>query len=98
MTAVSLAVSDVTVWALSPDGFIHKRVGMSENNFIGDAWKKVSDLQVKAFSASVCNTLFGVDLEGNLHHLITRKFVMNEHREVADESEDLLDIEWTIVK
>lgn len=98
MTAVSLAVSDITVWALSQNGFILRRVGMSENNCIGDAWKKVSDLQVTTFSATICNTLFGVDLEGNLHHLITRQFSIDEQKEARDTCEDLLEADWTIVK
>jgi len=38
MTAIALTVSDATVWALSSMGQVYKRVGVSENNYIGEAW------------------------------------------------------------
>ncbi len=38
MTAIALSVSDVTVWALSAAGQIYKRIGITENNYIGEAW------------------------------------------------------------
>ena len=38
MTAISLTVSDSSVWALSPAGLVYKRVGVTENNYIGEAW------------------------------------------------------------
>ena len=38
MTATALTVSDSTVWALSSQGQVFKRVGVSQNNYIGEAW------------------------------------------------------------
>ena len=38
MTATALTVSDATVWALSSQGQVFKRVGVSQNNYIGEAW------------------------------------------------------------
>ena len=39
ISAVSIAVSRLTVWVLSPSGQIYRRTGISPTNWVGDAWE-----------------------------------------------------------
>ncbi|XP_069951775.1 tectonin beta-propeller repeat-containing protein 2 isoform X2 [Cherax quadricarinatus] len=65
LLALNLSISDNEVFALTPSGEVFKRIGVTNTNYIGDAWQKIPGNLAK-ISATVDNFLWGLDNDGHL--------------------------------
>lgn len=69
LAATHLSISEDQVVALTPRGEVFRRMGVSANNFIGDAWVRVPG-RLAGLSVTTDNTLWGLNACGHLckHH------------------------------
>lgn len=70
----SLTLSRTSVWAVSRSGGVFRRRSITPTNWLGDTWVRVPGPvggQVTALAAGQCDTLWALDMEGNMMHMTT---------------------------
>ncbi|XP_037800647.1 LOW QUALITY PROTEIN: tectonin beta-propeller repeat-containing protein 2-like [Penaeus monodon] len=72
LLALHLSISENDVYALTPNGEIFKRIGVTETNYIGDVWEKVPGNLAK-ISVTTDDHLWGLNSSGYLcqHEMLT---------------------------
>lgn len=63
--ALHLSISENEVYALTPNGEVFKRTGVTETNYIGDAWEKIPG-NLARISVTTDNCLWGLNSDGNI--------------------------------
>ncbi|XP_042873453.1 tectonin beta-propeller repeat-containing protein 2-like [Penaeus japonicus] len=92
LLALHLSISENDVYALTPNGEIFKRIGVTETNYIGDAWEKVPGNLAK-ISVTTDDRLWGLNSSGYLcqHQMLTvtemRQKAVSRSRDVSLGSE-----------
>ena len=69
-----LTLSRSSVWAVSRSGGVFRRRGVTPTNWLGDSWSRVPGPlggQVTALAAGQCDTLWALDMEGNMMQMTT---------------------------
>ena len=85
-----LTLSRSSVWAMSRSGRVFRRRGVTPTNWLGDSWSQVPGPlggQVTALAAGQCDTLWALDMEGNMMQMTTVE-VGAENKGVTGAEED----------
>ena len=91
MLVSGLTLSRSSVWAVSHGGGVFRRLGITPTNWLGDAWTQVPGPrggQVTALAAGQCDTLWALDMEGNIVQMTTMEVEAENTKVVAEEEED----------
>ncbi|XP_075212904.1 tectonin beta-propeller repeat-containing protein 2 isoform X2 [Lycorma delicatula] len=72
--ATHLSISGVAVWAVTPDGSLYRRYGISQNNYIGDYWLRIPG-SLSSLTVSVSEDVWGVSASSNELLLHSQKVV-----------------------
>ena len=96
MTGLSvrqLAVSRHTLWALSPEGEVYWRHGVTETDWAGGCWGRVSAPpgRTTAIAASQCDTVWALDTESGIHQLEVLEFGADPKIEESNTGD------WTLI-
>ncbi|XP_042238085.1 tectonin beta-propeller repeat-containing protein 2-like isoform X2 [Homarus americanus] len=65
LLALHLSISENEVYALTPNGEVFKRIGVTETNYIGDAWQKIPG-NIAKISVTIDNCLWGLNGDGHI--------------------------------
>nr|XP_045595374.1 tectonin beta-propeller repeat-containing protein 2-like isoform X1 [Procambarus clarkii]XP_045595375.1 tectonin beta-propeller repeat-containing protein 2-like isoform X1 [Procambarus clarkii]XP_045595376.1 tectonin beta-propeller repeat-containing protein 2-like isoform X1 [Procambarus clarkii] len=65
LLALHMSISENEVYALTPNGEVFKRVGVTNTNYIGDAWQKIPGNLAK-ISVTVDDCLWGLNNRGRI--------------------------------
>ena len=74
MLVAGLTLSRSLVWAVSRSGGVFRRRGVTPTNWLGDSWSRVPGPlrgQVTALAVGQCDTLWALDMEGNMMQMTT---------------------------
>ncbi|XP_063216137.1 tectonin beta-propeller repeat-containing protein 2 isoform X2 [Bacillus rossius redtenbacheri] len=96
--AVDLSISASAVWALSPAGGVYCRCGISQNNFIGDYWKKIPG-SLTAITVSMNDSLWGLDKHHGLlkHQQSTIRLMSPGTEPIIGDAHPAADDDWEVV-
>ena len=80
--AVAVETSDAAAYVLTAEGRVFRRCGVTREDYVGTGWRELpagaddSGACLTAISATVCDSLYGVDRAGRICQLVKEDIAM----------------------
>ncbi|GAB6021574.1 Tectonin beta-propeller repeat containing 2, variant 3 [Chamberlinius hualienensis] len=95
--AISLAISEKAVYALTPSSSIYRRYNISRNNYIGDYWKELPG-KAKQISVTVDDKLWALGLDNQLIRHSTCQVAGGCKQKISKVDENVsIEDDWEVV-